>query len=59
MPIPDRLRGTADAKVLAHAARSRRILVTLDALAKDAGASSSEKKLAAERARRVRSELGE
>lgn len=39
--------------------RLRRILVTLDALSKDSGASESEKRLAAERARRVRSELGE
>jgi predicted nuclease of predicted toxin-antitoxin system len=30
LPIPDRLRGSADTKVLAHAARMRRILVTLD-----------------------------
>ena len=30
LPIPKGLRGSADAKVLAHAARSGRILVTLD-----------------------------
>jgi predicted nuclease of predicted toxin-antitoxin system len=30
VPIPERLRGSADAKVLAHAARAGRILVTLD-----------------------------
>lgn len=39
--------------------RLRRILTTLDALSKDSGASESEQKLARERARRVRSELGE
>ena len=30
LPIPERLRSSADTKVLAHAARSQRILVTLD-----------------------------
>lgn len=30
LPMPERLRGSADTKVLAHAARARRILVTLD-----------------------------
>ena len=29
-PIPARLHGAADPKVLAHAARTRRILITLD-----------------------------
>jgi predicted nuclease of predicted toxin-antitoxin system len=31
LPIPAGLRGAADAKVLAHSARTRRILITLDA----------------------------
>lgn len=40
-------------------ARLRRQLITLDALQKDSAASEGEKRLAAERARRFRSELGE
>ncbi len=30
LPIPERLRGSADTKVLAHAARTGRILITMD-----------------------------
>lgn len=30
LPIPERMRGSADTKVLAHAARERRTLITLD-----------------------------